>query len=169
MEIDGHSIDSTAEGFQVWLDPQHGYLPRLAENPGQGGGVSRYRVDEFREVEPGFWFPWKGSLLINGTMLTRWEVSQVDLNTELPDSLFVPLMGDATYVVNIITGKQYWHAGKPPAHLVAAKAAAANPGPLPVNSNPLKAEPEQQGNWSLWLVLLGLALVCGSVWLRCRA
>ena len=59
--------------------------------------------------------------------------------------------------------------GKPPAHLLAAKAAAANPGPPPQNDNPVTGRPEGRGNWSLWLVLLGVMLVAGSVWVRRRA
>ena len=106
---------------------------------------------------------------MNGNMLTNWEVTQVDLNTELPDSLFVPVMGDETYVVNTITGKQYWHGGKPPDHLLAAKAAAANPGLPLASANPLTGIPEQPANWSLWLWLLGLVLLSAGVWVRRRA
>ncbi|RLS51989.1 MAG: hypothetical protein DWH91_17710 [Planctomycetota bacterium] len=169
IKIDGVQVSVSAENCFVFLDPAHGYLPIRVESKLTNAQMSRFTVDEFREVQPGFWFPWKGSLNIGGFALSQWEVKSVDLNTELPDSLFVPPMGPETYVINTITGKEYWHAGKPPAHLLAAKAAAANPGSPAPNINPLTGSPEQSANWSLWLVLLGLILVSGGIWVRRRA
>ncbi|RLS51990.1 MAG: hypothetical protein DWH91_17715, partial [Planctomycetota bacterium] len=169
LRVDGALLASSTDLCFVDLDPAHGYLPVRIESKLKGSQMSYFQVDEFREVQPGFWFPWKGSMNINGNVLSHWEVKHVDLNTELPDSLFVPPMGDETYVINTITGKDYWHAGKPPAHLLAAKAAAANPGSPAPNINPLTGAPEQSANWSLWLVLLGLILVSGGIWVRRRA
>ncbi len=168
LEMDGLPLGY--EGFRLVLDPSHGYLPQMLDYVDRSSGVYRHTVDEFREVETGFWFPWKGTDILNDVDVQKWEVTQVDLNTELPATLFKPKMGDETYVNDKITGKEYWYAGKPPARLVAAAKAAARPNrDLRVNDNPAIAQPERFGNWSLWLVVLGGILVSGGVWVKRRA
>ena len=91
------------------LDPNHGYLPR------QIYGVI---VNEYREIEPGFWFPWKGEynhvyddkeFVKSADVHLQWEIKQVDLNTELPDALFEFPVGNGTHVVNSITKERYIH------------------------------------------------------------
>jgi len=162
LEIDGASIGM--EGYIVRLDPKHGYLPQSIEN--KGGFL--YQVDDFQEVEPGFWFPKKGTRLstVPGYhMLQKWEIKKVELNPVFPDSLFVPPLADGTRVINAITGKQYWHGGKRPKNLEQS-ANSKDQKSLPVNPNPLTASPEQPANWSLWLVLLGVISIAFAVWMR---
>ncbi len=166
LEIAGDEIGM--EGYAVRLDPRHGYLPCAAEYATTL--FSEYRVEEFREVQPGFWFPWRGSILSfaeNKQMLQRWDVTSVEINVEQPSSLFAPPLADGTYVINSITGKQYWHGGKAPAH--SGTAAALQPESAPANPYPLAAVPEQARNWSLWLVLAGILSVALGVWVRRRS
>ncbi len=164
LEISGDPIGM--EGYIVRLDPEHGYLPRSIENE----GFLLYQVEEFKEVEPGFWFPQKGMMLTTTTgyhSLQKWEIKQVELNPVFPDSLFVPPLADDTRVINAITGKQYWHGGKRPKNLEQS-ANSKDQKSLPVNPNPLTASPEQSANWSLWLVLLGVISITFAVWMRRR-
>lgn len=169
LKIDGSRLAKLI--CTIYLDPRHGYLPVKSEMPEPNGTVTRYTVEEFRELEPGFWFPWKGSNMYEEVSLMTWEMTRVDLNTELPNSLFVPPMGNETYVHNTLTGKQYWHGGKPPARVLAAKAAAlkaAAAAPVAGNPNPLTGVPDRPGNWSMWLVVVGIVCVSGGVWIRRR-
>ncbi|MBL4883203.1 MAG: hypothetical protein JKY95_01535 [Planctomycetaceae bacterium] len=162
LEIDGSSIGM--ERFIVRLDPEHGYLPQSIEQE----GFFLYHVDEFQEVEPGFWFPKTGSRLTTSagySCLQNWEIKEVELNPEFPDSLFVPPLADDTRVFNTITGRKYWHGGKRPANLPLA------PDPQDqdssqANENPLAATADQSTNWSMWLILIGVASVAGAVWMR---
>lgn len=89
------------------LDPNHGYLPR------QIAGVI---VNEYREIEPGFWFPWRGEYhyvfddkewVKSPDVHLQWEIKQVDLNTKLSEALFEFPIGNGTHVVNSITKESY--------------------------------------------------------------
>ena len=165
LEISGDPIGM--ERFIVRLDPEHGYLPQSADL-GESDNGFHYQVDEFQEVEPGFWFPKKGYFLGIAPgyhSLQKWEIKKVELNPVFPDSLFVPPLADDTRVVNAITGKRYWHGGKRPANLKQSVNSKDQKN-LPVNANPLTASPEQPTNWSLWLVLLGAISVAIAVWMR---
>lgn len=164
LQFDGTAIG--ADKCVVMLDPQHGFLPKRAQND-----YCLFSVEEFREIEPGFWFPWKGTLTINDNILQSWELTQVDLNAELPASLFVPLMGDETYISDILTGKQYWHGGKPPASLLAKKMALENSERELVKTSQISmtGEPERPVSWSIWFMLIGVACVLGGIWARRRA
>ncbi|MDX1968391.1 MAG: hypothetical protein SFV23_14540 [Planctomycetaceae bacterium] len=151
--------------YQAWLDPKFGYLPRRGALP--SGGM-RCVVEEFQEVEPGFWFPRKGETAGSHDNVQTWEVTSVERNIDLRDALFVPPMGPETRVINTITGQNYWHGGQPPAHLKEAAVQAAQTQSPPVNSSPPAAHADQPGNWTPWLVLCGVALVSLGVWLKRR-
>jgi hypothetical protein len=165
LAFDGAAIGE--DECTVRLDPRHGYLPRIATRQ-----ALRFQVDEFFEVEPGFWFPQNGSLAIsipNGDILHRWDVSQVDLNADLPESLFVPPRGGETYIVDQLTGRQYWQACKPPANLLAQKAATST-NSTQHSSHPaaIAATPPSTRNWSLWLSALGAMFIALGIWLGRR-
>ena len=123
LEFDGTFIGLGNKGpivdkkkYIVRLDPKHGYLPKSIERE----GTFLYQVDEFQEVEPGFWFPKTGSFLSTMPdyhLLGRWEVKEVELNLDSPDFLFVPPLAGDTRVDNTITGKRYWYGEKRSANL----------------------------------------------------
>jgi len=108
----GYAAPSEASNFDVILDPQHGYLPLSVHY--EQLDYDRYTVDEFQEVQPGFWFPKRGKIfmavMLEGQrreFLQSWKVSEVELDPELPDSWFVPPMNDDTVVTNQFTGQKY--------------------------------------------------------------
>jgi hypothetical protein len=168
LQIDG-ALVGMLPGYVVWLDPKHGYLPSSARYE-YGTSYTQYQIDEFQEVEPGFWFPRKGTIDLvveNKRHFQSWEITKVELNPELPDSFFVPPMNRGTYIVNAITGQQYRN--YPGAAHAAAASTVVPVGSLPANSSPLTAQPERSTNWSLWLTVVGVLLVALAVWLRRRA
>jgi len=116
LQIDGYPLRYAdglgAPRFVITLDPEHGYLPQSVRYAEQD--YDYYRVDEFQEVQPNFWFPkWGRTAFVanyQGELhehLQTWEVSQVELDPELPDSWFVPPMNDDTVVTNQFTGQTY--------------------------------------------------------------
>jgi hypothetical protein len=153
------------ERYETVLDPSHGYLPTSGQ---VAPNRMCFQVDEFAEVQSGFWFPRRGTSAAREDHLQTWEISSVEINTEFPDSLFVPPLGPETYVHNTITGQQYWHGGKPPAHLAEAAAKAARPTAPPPNQSPLTATADQPWAWTPWLVAVGVVCLALGVWLRRR-
>ena len=101
----------TPEGFlqietsteTIVLDPNHNYLPKELKRTTDFATCTT--VKEYREIEPGFWFPWKGEYhdvyvgqnWYKGDDIHRqWEIKQVDLNPSLPEALFEIPKGDGT-------------------------------------------------------------------------
>jgi len=162
LEIRGDDIGS--DGFVVRLDPKHSYLPVSGEY--EETNDHQYRVEDFFEVESGFWFPQRGSIQMNvegDRLFSSWEITSVELNQEYPAELFVPPMGDGTRVINAITGKQYWHGGKAPAP---KESSQAQPKPRTSNPDPASATPETPFDWSWWLVGFGVVCVGLAIWIR---
>jgi hypothetical protein len=149
--------------YELHLDPAHSYLPRSGGSP---DGIDHFEVEEFREVEPGFWFPWRGYQKMWGDdMRINWEVLSVELNAELPDELFKPPFGDSTFVIDAITGKQYYHGGRPPVRTAPITEPVPSP---PVGTDPALAEREETGDWSWELVIVGILLIAAGVWFQRR-
>uniref|UniRef100_A0A7C4LJI8 Uncharacterized protein n=1 Tax=Schlesneria paludicola TaxID=360056 RepID=A0A7C4LJI8_9PLAN len=166
LEIDGDAVN--LKEHTVRLDPRHGYLPKSAKH--RSTGILRYHVEEFQEVQPGFWFPKRGTILTvvsKGDLWQTWEVVKVELNPELPDSLFVPSMNAETRILDSITGKKYFAGGK--RRPGQAAAATQRSGAPPTNPNPLTSRPERPTNWSLWFTMAGVACLALAVWFRRRA
>ncbi|MBI1346887.1 hypothetical protein GC163_11430 [bacterium] len=140
--------------YVVTLDPEHGYLPqRFRYEP---HNHDRYTVEEFQEVQPDFWFPQRGRILdvmtIDGQpreFLQSWEISQVELNPELPDSLFFPPMHDDTIVTNHITGQKYRY-GDPITVLITE-----------VPRRPAEHESDPGPNW---ILIITLSVISVLLW-----
>ncbi len=167
LEIEGGDVGFDA--YRIQLDPQHGYLPRQGVIP-NAVKETRFFVEEFQEVQPGFWFPKRGTLVLNGDMHEKWSVSQVELNAEYPDNMFQPRMGDGTYVMDSISGKNYWHGGKPPeTALTKAKStadSASAPIPVSIPDNVINARRDHPVRWAFWLGLFGILAIAVGLLMR---
>lgn len=77
--------------YVLALDPAHGYLPREVTlvNSRDEGGRHRYLVQEYQRVDPGLWFPWRGSFW-GANLRQDWEVEDVELNAEVEPARFDP-------------------------------------------------------------------------------
>ncbi len=152
LEIDGTPLD--LKGEIVRLDPEHGYLPRSIESKGY-----QYQVDEFQEVEPGFWFPKTGTILMVSPdyhMLQKWEIKQVELNIVFPDSLFKPPLTDKTQIIYDFVDEKKWLEHNRPVK-------------LQENAGPLKMPLQQLAYWPMWLFLVGILIILLlSIWKRQR-
>ena len=147
LEIPGDEIG--LESFHVRLDPEHGYLPISAEHT---DGISKYRVEKFLEAEPNFWFPLRGTILSRGSdedVLESWEIQEVELNAELPDSLLRPPIGDETEVLNFQMSTPSRHS--------------------PHGQRPEQVEQEERNQWGLWLLLIALLYVTLGLWFTARS
>lgn len=140
--------------IEIHLDPAHNYLPvRSIERKYD----REFEVTEFRELEPGLWFPWKGRLDIPDCKQT-FEVTKVELNTPLPNELFVPQIPPGTRVRDVITGREYYHGGQPP------KASNVSQPVLPQTTGEnLIAAPDGVGSSSLWWLLGGAILIVSGI------
>jgi hypothetical protein len=80
--------DPTASGSGsiLVLDPSRGYLP-IEERPRPNGG--HFRVTAFRKTDQGLWVPSTGEFSSHATRATC-ELKSVEVNSELPPSLFEP-------------------------------------------------------------------------------
>lgn len=86
--------DSTIPEESYWLDPSVGYLPRRYLRIRSGARALRvedWKADEFRELRPGFFFPWHGSVRLNREPRPgyEWQMTSVDLKPTFPNSQFV--------------------------------------------------------------------------------
>ncbi len=153
LEIDGTPLG--LKGQVVRLDPEHGYLPRSIES--KGGYL--YQVDEFQEVEPGFWFPKTGTFQSTSSdyqVLRKWEIKKVELNIVFPDSLFKPPLSDKTQIFYDFVDEKKWLEHNRPVKI------QENAGPLKTPFQPLAI-------WPLWLFLVGILIILLlSIWKRQR-
>jgi hypothetical protein len=112
----------TPEGFlqietsteTIVLDPNHNYLPKELKRTTDFATCTT--VKEYREIEPGFWFPWKGehhdvyvgqNWNKGDDTHRQWEIKQVDLNLPLSETLFEIPKGDGTREDNWETREHY--------------------------------------------------------------
>ena len=156
----------------LFLDPQHGYLPcrvngrSFSELPDD---IPHQTVDEFREIEPGFWFPWKGRNFSGNAedssdSTHTWEVTQVDLNTELPLDMFQVPMGVGTHVDNSISGNEYIITETGMQMVNQRQPSLSN---VPAQQiTPLRAWIQEFVGWRVGLLLLGVGGVV--VWFAAR-
>ena len=92
----------------VVLDPRHEYLPVIART---GKKIWQQKVNTFRELKPGVWFPDSGQFLteIDGAPYSKetWRITKVDLNRNIPVSLFRPKIPKGTAVIDSLKGERY--------------------------------------------------------------
>lgn len=169
MELQGEAIGM--QGCVVRLDPEHGYLP--CDVHFRDRADIHYLVDDFREFYPGFWFPSRGRILtvVEGDHLDQaWEIHSVELNPELPETASIPLMGDETYVLDNLAGRQYWYGGKPPRNV----ASTSTREPVAMTEADGDSRIPNVGrrwsiHWNVCLVFIGLSCVAIGVWARRRS
>lgn len=162
----------------IELDPEHGYLPREVTFGSSLGPSTSYRVTEFREVQPGFWFPWKGTLSDSTRGQHAWHIESVELNQDWPAVLFEPPIGPGTNVTDTIAGKSYVHGGAAGKQefLQRIQRFHAENGiddstPAAARGTPLSARRSRLGLTSWWMIglgSLGCTCISLSVWLRRR-
>ncbi len=71
-----------------FFDLEHDGLIRLRKSGGMGS-PEECRVDEFRQLNHGRWFPWRGSTSYPNDRY-EWEVLEAEVNLELTDADFAP-------------------------------------------------------------------------------
>jgi hypothetical protein len=93
--------------IELALDPEAGYLPRLAKHVHMIEGEQKdgfmNEVTDFREVEPGFFFPWSGRFSSSGSV-DDWTMLEVRVNEPLDPALFRVEPGPETKIENAIAG-----------------------------------------------------------------
>lgn len=101
------------------LDPDHDYQPRVTRK----GTIfaEENRVEEFREIEPGFWFPVRGSNRHESdeyaemNHIERWSVETVEINCDYKKSDFEILPVHGTHVEDHFAQKSFTYGpGMPP-------------------------------------------------------
>jgi hypothetical protein len=132
--------------IQLALDPEAGYLPRLAKYVHIDGEERKEgfknEVTEFRELKPVFFFPWSGRFT-HSENLSNWTMVDVRVNEPLDTGLFRVTPGPGTKIENAIAG--------PPT----AEDRVAPPLPL-----------IQRLRWPLLTILLVTAMAMGARELR---
>lgn len=178
-EIDGIKCARLRLGeYHVWLDPQHGFLPRRSAPAGGerilGGTI--WTAEEFKRFENGIWFPVRGTFWWQKDEtdeVTTWAVTDVAVNETLDPKLFKPPKPEiGTHVEDRITGRIYTH-GRLPANReererVLVEEARKN-APEPVDE-PITAEIPVWDRYQWSVVLLATAgIVLGAgIWLSRR-
>jgi hypothetical protein len=110
FEYDAH--DYGHPQTHITLDPEHNYLPCRTRSDGHN---DRQVIDEFREIEPGLWFPWRGHEEGGNDLRSKeWEMVSLEINPELTSADFAPLLGPETYVIDNVSERAYWAAGQAP-------------------------------------------------------
>lgn len=157
--------DAERSEMQLALDPDVGMLPRAARSVYRAGDGPRvghtFETLEFRELQPGFFFPWRGRAN-NPSNSSNWSMIEVKLNGPLSTQMFSIEPVDGTYVENIITGVSGYH-GKAPAQVLAPV-----PDQWPTNTDsPPAVAAAQETPWTLLLGIMGITLL-GGAWLLQR-
>ncbi len=160
MHVDGvpcrRALYPLADGLKrvLALDPTHGFLPKEVTfmNQSDSGGRYRFVVHEFRRVEPGIWFPWRGELW-GAIHRQEWEVEEVELNASfLPSYFDPPPSGAGTRVFDGVQRRSYVVDGASP-HIAPRR---PDDGSRRVG---IAATPGHVGAWAWMAVLVVLGLV----------
>lgn len=156
----------------IWLDAEHGFLPRLAEVDRSKSdprlGMSRFKVDEFQRLENGRWFPKRGALKAASDPEpgNEWVVREVQLNREFsPRDLAPPEADVGTVIGDAVTGNVRRHGSPSDAQNRPIVNSAG--GQQSNNEGVSAAIPAK--TW-LYVTLLGIGamLVLGGVWRQNR-
>lgn len=89
---------ASSEGT-ITCDPRHAFLPCVWET----SFPERTVVDEFREVRPGLWIPWRGthelgSLARDARWKSKWVVTACDVDQPLTEADFLVPVGPKTAI-----------------------------------------------------------------------
>jgi hypothetical protein len=160
-------VETAAETeLQLALDPEFGYLPRTSRIVHVGADETRlghlYETLEFREIQPGLFFPWSGRVH-NPNNASTWQILEIELNDPLEHIDFDLQPADGTFVENLITGESGYHGAPPPAALVPIP----DPTPTTADSSPAGAAVSRTP-WNLLLAVAGIALLA-SAWFLHRS
>ena len=75
----------------VWLDEEYGVVRVITqERLPQGLTLVDFSLSEHRPLQGGFYYPYRQELFSNGKILLRISVQSINLNSNLPDTLFDP-------------------------------------------------------------------------------
>lgn len=80
-------------GSEMLLDSSRNFLVTRISSEAAGGGTWTFTADEFQRVEPGLWMPLAGTTHIQypqSSSVAHWRVTAVEINREIPSSLFLP-------------------------------------------------------------------------------
>lgn len=165
--------------FDFWLDPEHGYLPRRIEyipapdaKPGSVPGYGQ-KVDEFRKLDEGIWFPWKGNRWQNygpPEEIIRWAVDEVVLNEPIDMKLFEPPEPDhGTFVIDKLTGQVFTKGFEE--NREHSLVADATSGTIATSGESLTATaPMSKGLfWGLTFFVMSTLCLCAGWWLNRRS
>ncbi|REJ91609.1 MAG: hypothetical protein DWQ34_14280 [Planctomycetota bacterium] len=156
--------DPTGE-MELALDPEAGYLPRTARavaltEEGRRLGAT-FETTEFREVKPGFFFPWRGRE-INDYHPCTWEIIELQLNEPLDPDLFKKIEPvEGTFVENMLTG-EFGHHGKKPERAAAAQIDAPQVAP----EGPPAAAIASRTPLGVILAGIGVLLLAAAWWMQ---
>lgn len=94
------------------LDPKFGYQPRIIRHKSEDI-FQENRVEEFQELEPGFWFPKSGTYRVESEKypelneLRRWKVTEAAINLAFNRSDFEILPAEGTEVQDRIASRKF--------------------------------------------------------------
>lgn len=164
--------------YDVWLDPAVNWLVRKVvrqrdKSPREPGSRSEYTIADFREVQPGIFFPTKMTLQyeVNGkhSVTHEAEFSDVKINQlhQPPFPLKLPLYGGMP-ATDEIAGTTYMvdADGKPTGKVKALRYAPAPVAAMPdPNTQP---GPSWLRHSSTWLIGLSLSCAAAAAFLAYR-
>jgi hypothetical protein len=73
----------------VWLDPEYGVVRFVTREDSRGSAkILDLAFSEHRKVSGGFFYPFRQEIFLDGKLLSLTLVRTVEVNVDLPDSLF---------------------------------------------------------------------------------
>jgi len=153
------TINDTGGGPTTYfLDPQVGWLPREIR------GVWQREFLDFAEPLPGWFFPRRG-IWMRTDATGDFEITALEVNGPLPESLWQPPIADGTQVFDTLTMKTTIHGGArndPQLLEEIASTAKDNSTRLSTEgygSRPVRARRTNWPTWSTWLIAAGILLL----------
>lgn len=156
----------------VTLDPEKDYSARLIDtadvlNPStRNQNRIQTEIIEFQQLKPsGIWFPQKGKTVTwhqeKIISVKRWNVTEIEINKKLSDSLFRFEIPDGTPVKDRILGIEYIQGDK--------KSSARNAATSPDSNSAKGSEPTLWQRWGIPLFIgLTICLAFLTIWSRFR-
>lgn len=112
------ALNSDGMKWRAWIDPKVGWRARRIEVDKIKGGLNYDAVTEFKEVEPGVWFPHAGTFKRHATIsketretvvanVRHIKIEEVKIPARMGDSEFTVDYPDGTGVYDHIVGVSY--------------------------------------------------------------